>query len=265
MTTPPKLSTARAIADVSAGMILATVEIAAPPERVFRALSSDEITQWWGSPDLYRTTEYWADLRVGGSWRASGRGADGKPFSVGGEFLEIDPPRALVQTWKPEWDGGHETTLRYTLAAIPGGTRVTIRHEGFAGRPDSCQGHASGWERVLGWLAGHLRGAAPAPGPARRVFFFRLIGPRPTFPADMTPEESRVMAEHGAYWRELLARGTAVAFGPVAEPTGVWGLALAEVADEAEVEAIRSGDPTIKSGLGFRFEAYPLLRATYRS
>jgi uncharacterized protein YndB with AHSA1/START domain len=42
---------ARALADVNGGIILAEVEIAAPPERVFRALTqSDEIVRWWGSP-----------------------------------------------------------------------------------------------------------------------------------------------------------------------------------------------------------------------
>ena len=47
---------ARALADVNGGIILAEVEIAAPPERVFRALTqSDEIVRWWGSPDAYRT------------------------------------------------------------------------------------------------------------------------------------------------------------------------------------------------------------------
>ena len=42
----------RAVADLMEGTILATVEIGAPIEKVFRALTSDEITQWWGSPEM---------------------------------------------------------------------------------------------------------------------------------------------------------------------------------------------------------------------
>ena len=38
-------STARAVADLSEGLVLASVEIAAPPERVFRALTSKEIIE----------------------------------------------------------------------------------------------------------------------------------------------------------------------------------------------------------------------------
>jgi uncharacterized protein YndB with AHSA1/START domain len=156
MSTPLKNRAARAVADVTGGLILASVEIAAPIERVFRALTSEEITRWWGSPELYRTTGYTADLRPGGRWRAVGVGADGKEFSVDGEFREVDPPRKVVQTWRYAWDGGGETMLTYRLETIEGGTRVTVRHEGFGDRVESCRSHEQGWERVLGWLQTHF-------------------------------------------------------------------------------------------------------------
>ena len=40
---------ARAVADVIDGLIVASVEIARTPERVFRALSSREIVDWVAS------------------------------------------------------------------------------------------------------------------------------------------------------------------------------------------------------------------------
>jgi uncharacterized protein YndB with AHSA1/START domain len=124
MSTTPLKRGARAVADTGTGTILAAVEIAAPPERVFRALTTDEVTKWWGSSDRYRTTEYTADLRPGGRWYSAGVGADGKAFSVEGEFREVDPPRKLVHTWRAAWDGGHETVVTYRLEAIDGGTRA---------------------------------------------------------------------------------------------------------------------------------------------
>lgn len=151
-----KLKSARAVADVTTGMLLASVEIAAPPERVFRALASDDITKWWGSADTYRTTKWTGDVRVGGAWLTEGIGSDGTPFSVGGEFLEVDPPRKIVQTWRAPWDGNHTTTITYRLEPIEGGTRVTVKHEGFADRAESCRGHSDGWERVLGWVSEFL-------------------------------------------------------------------------------------------------------------
>ena len=156
MTVASRKGEPRAIADLSQGLILATVDIAAPAEQVFRALVSEEIVNWWGAPDSYRTTKWTGDLRVGGTWRTDGIGADGKPFSVGGEFVEIDPPRKLVQTWRPDWDGGNVTTVTFRLEPIAGGTRLTLRHEGFAERAEACTRHTEGWERVLGWLRDHF-------------------------------------------------------------------------------------------------------------
>ncbi|HWE28367.1 MAG TPA: SRPBCC domain-containing protein [Polyangia bacterium] len=153
-------SQARAVADLSAGKIVATVEIAAPIARVFAAITdADAIPRWWGSADTYRTTSHTADLRPGGKWRSVGVGRDGHEFSVGGEFLTIEPPRLLVQTWNPSWDE-HPTTITYRLEPLAdGGTRVTVRHEGFGDRTESCKSHGEGWERVLGWLAAYASGA----------------------------------------------------------------------------------------------------------
>lgn len=154
MTAIPR-GAARAVADISAGLILASVEIAAPPERVFEALTTAELARWWGSRETYRVERFTIDLRPGGAWRSEGRGADGHAFAVGGVVLEVEPPWLLVQTWNPEWGGGGESVLRYRIEPIPGGSRVTVRHEGFRVAGDT-ESHAAGWEHVLGWLAAHL-------------------------------------------------------------------------------------------------------------
>ena len=57
-------------------------------------------------------------------------------------------------------------------------------------------------------------------------FVFRLIPPRPSFPVDMSAEERAVMAEHVAYWRTLAAAGQALAFGPVNDPAGPYGIGI---------------------------------------
>jgi uncharacterized protein YndB with AHSA1/START domain len=244
---------ARAVADITEGVVLATVDIDVPPERVFKALTTSELTKWWGSAELYRTTKFEIDLKPGGRWRTEGVGADGSPFHVEGEVLEVDAPHRLVQTWKQSWDAGPATTITYTLAAIPTGTRVTVRHTGFVGRAQSCEGHSNGWARVLDWLGGHL---AAAPADVRH-FFVRLISPRPTFMQDMTPDERAIMQEHGMYWRGKLAEGVAVAFGPVVDPKGPWGLGLINARDEAEVRAFEAADPA-KTKLGMHYEILPM-------
>ncbi|RWA69424.1 MAG: ATPase [Mesorhizobium sp.] len=248
----------RAIADVSAGTILATVTIAVPPERVFRAITAeDQVPLWWGADDMYRTTKHTADVRPGGTWRSEGKGADGHEFHVGGEYIEVEPPRRLVMTWKAPWDGDHVTTVIYTLEAVENGTRLTLRHDGFGARHDSCRDHGSGWERVLGWLGDFLAKEIGARPPS--VFHCRLIPPRPDFAFTMSEEERALMNAHADYLRGRLRDGTMMLAGPVADPAGPWGLLILRAGSEAEARAVTDGDPVARSGRGFRYEILPMM------
>ncbi len=133
--------------------ILAEAFIAAPRERVFTAITDPrQMLQWWGQSGMYRTTECEIDLRVGGQWRTAGAGADGKTFTVEGEYREVDPPRAVAYTWKPSFFPGSESLVRWELEKEGAGTRVRIHHSGFAGTPGGAQSHGEGWVRVLGWV-----------------------------------------------------------------------------------------------------------------
>lgn len=67
------------------------------------------------------------------------------------------------------------------------------------------------------------------------------------------------MVAHGAFWQHQADQGRALAVGPVADPAGIWGLALVEVADEAEAEALAAEDPVIAARLGFAYAVLPLL------
>jgi uncharacterized protein YndB with AHSA1/START domain len=144
-------SKARAVADLGEGVILATVEIAAPPERVFRALTSKEVCEWWVRPGVFDTREWTGDVRVGARWRASGMG-NGRPYVLEGEFLEVDPPRKLVHTWIAAGAPGAPTTVSYLLEPLDGGTRITLKHSGI-GAPQICTNTSVGWETSFDRLA----------------------------------------------------------------------------------------------------------------
>ena len=140
--------------------------IAAPPARVFQAITDPaQTTQWWGQKGLYRITKSHADVRPGGTWYTSGVGSDGTEFTVSGTYLEIDPPRLLVHTWIPSYSGLQETTVRWELEPhevhglhgsgthrVGTGTMVRVRHSGFAGHLEQAQSHQNGWGASLGWL-----------------------------------------------------------------------------------------------------------------
>ena len=90
--------------------VIAEIFIAAPPARVFQAISDpSQLPKWWGQTGLYHVTKSTMDVRPGGKWRSDGVGADGKTFYVEGEYLEVDPPRLLVHTWIASYSGPEKT------------------------------------------------------------------------------------------------------------------------------------------------------------
>lgn len=220
-------------------------------------LTTEELTKWWGSAEMYRTTKFAIDLRPGGTWRSDDVGDDGKPFHVEGEVLEVDPPRRLVQTWKPSWDDAPGTKVIYTLEPIETGTRVTVKHSGFTSA-SSCEGHGAGWEHVLEWLGGFVQ-----PAPELRYFMCKLLPPRATFMQDMNAAERTAMQAHAAYWRVKLAEGAAIAFGPVADPAGGYGLGILAVPDEATLRTFQGADPAIVAKLGLRYETTPTVTVVH--
>ena len=150
--------------------VVVEIFVAAPPARVFEAITDPKQTaQWWGQKGMYRITESQADIRRGGVWSTSGVGDDGTKYTVQGKYLEVDPPRLLVHTWNPSYQSLPETVVRWELEAQPmhglqargpqrvgTGTLVRIRHSGFAGNMEAVKSHGEGWKRVLAWMLGFV-------------------------------------------------------------------------------------------------------------
>jgi hypothetical protein len=105
--------------------------------------------------------------------------------------------------------------------------------------------------------------AAPSP-PGDRFFFCRLVPPRPSFALDMRPEELAAMQRHVGYWTALLQRGTALVFGPVADPAGPWGLGVLRVREGESLDTFIGEDPAIQAGIGLRYETLPMMKAVAR-
>jgi uncharacterized protein YndB with AHSA1/START domain len=141
--------------------IVETITIDAPRAAVFAALTEpDQLTAWWGSDDSYRCATMERDLRAGGAWNTTGRGSDGKPFSVAGVYRIVEPPARLEFTWRYDWHDGAtdapETIVRYDLAEHGAlATALTVTHSGFTS-PGDRDDHVRGWKTVLGWLRGYL-------------------------------------------------------------------------------------------------------------
>ena len=133
--------------------IVQQITIDAPASAIFAALTDpQQLPQWWGEDGMYHVTTMESDLRVGGRWKSSGTGSDGKPFAVHGIYRVIDAPRVLEYTWNYDWDDANaETVVHYELEERDGATHLRVTHTGFV-TVESRDGHDNGWVRVLGWL-----------------------------------------------------------------------------------------------------------------
>jgi hypothetical protein len=67
------------------------------------------------------------------------------------------------------------------------------------------------------------------------------------------------MERHAAYWSGKATQGIAIVFGPVMDPSGVYGIGVYQVRDEAEMRDLLQHDPA--KGL-LRYEVVlPMARA----
>ena len=106
----------------------ASVQIAAPPQRVWEALTTPaQIKQWFFG------VETQTDWQVGS--RLVHRGEyQGKPYEDSGEIVQIEPPRVLVHThWSP-MSGlpdrpEHHQRVTWTLDGSDGTTTLTVAED----------------------------------------------------------------------------------------------------------------------------------------
>jgi uncharacterized protein YndB with AHSA1/START domain len=142
--------------------IIREIIIKAPAERIFEALTDPrQRVRWWGSEGKFQMTHMESDLRPGGAWLMSGIGADGRRFSVRGEYRSIERPRLLEFTWLPSWQENAPLTLvRFDLDEKDGLTTVRLTHSGLTTRR-SRESHR-GWPQILARLQSYTEGNVPS-------------------------------------------------------------------------------------------------------
>lgn len=114
------------------GVVRTTIDIAAPPARVFRALTDPGERAAW--------------------WRDSAGAPVAAESSLPGTCRVLDPPHVLEHTWPEGGDDGAPATVRYELAPalVDGapGTQLTVTHTGPAVTACADAGRAGGVERL---------------------------------------------------------------------------------------------------------------------
>lgn len=142
-----------------------TIEIAAPPERVWRALTnSTELSAWF---QVTIEGEIAAGSEV---WMTSVHEQHaGTRFRV--RFVELTPPRRFVWEWCPgavdpkvDYSREPNTTVTFTLEPSGTGTRLSVAETGFdrvslSRRAKVYSDNSQGWTEVLGWLRRYVEAA----------------------------------------------------------------------------------------------------------
>ncbi len=126
-----------------------SIDIAASPESVFAALTTD-VASWWGPPycDENDVTDIVLELRLGGMfYETYGAGQGWIWGRVAGfetnKWLEIDGPMGL--------QGAVKGSIKYTLEPKGTGTRLTLSHHAIGlFDPEAQEMYSGGWTDLLG-------------------------------------------------------------------------------------------------------------------
>ena len=134
------------------------IEIQAPPERVWRALTDVRELAEWFQVTIEGTLENGGDV-----WMTSVHPQHaGQRFRV--HVVDMTPPRRLVWQWHPgEVDPGidysreAQTTVTFTLEPSGRGTKLSVSEAGFdeialARRAKVYEDNSQGWTEVMVWL-----------------------------------------------------------------------------------------------------------------
>ena len=134
-----------------------SIDINAPPERVYRALTdAAEVSEW------FRMKVEGPLVEGKETWMTSAPEHGSQRFAV--KVVKLIPPRSVVWQWHPgaidpNFDYSKEpmTTVTFTIEPAGAGTRLTVSETGFDllaldRRARAHADNAQGWTEVTVWL-----------------------------------------------------------------------------------------------------------------
>lgn len=132
----------------------ATTEIAAPADRVWKALTDpDEIKQWMFGSQVETDWEPGSPIRWKGEFQ-------GKSYEDKGEVLEVEPGKRLSVTHFSPLTGQDDVpenyhTVTYALDERDGGTTVRLTQDN-ASSQDEADHSAQTWQQMLDGIKAHV-------------------------------------------------------------------------------------------------------------
>ena len=140
------------------------IHIATTPEALWNALLDPDTTEQY-----YFGTRFEGEATAGAAYAYQGAGGT----LLDGEIVEAVPYERLVMTFRPLFnleEGDDPASLNtsrvtYTIAWEDGICKLTLEHDQLR-EPDTVDGYASGWARILSGLKTWLETGRPLEGNA---------------------------------------------------------------------------------------------------
>jgi uncharacterized protein YndB with AHSA1/START domain len=134
----------------------AAVDVAAPPERVWQALTDpEEIAAYMMGSQVETTWEVGSPITWNGEW-------EGKAYQDKGEVLEFAPPQRLVVTHYSPMTGQDDVPenyhrVQYDLTPTTAGTRLELTQDGNES-PAQAEEFSATWQGMLDGLKRTVEG-----------------------------------------------------------------------------------------------------------
>jgi uncharacterized protein YndB with AHSA1/START domain len=142
-----------------------TIEVQAPPDRVWRVLTNAaDLSTWFHMTvegEIVEGAEVWMTTQHPGH--------EGHRFAV--RITEMTPPRRFAWQWHPgavdpgvDYSREPWTTVTFTLEPSGSGTRLSVAETGFneialARRAKVYQDNVQGWTQVIVWIQQYAEAA----------------------------------------------------------------------------------------------------------
>ena len=127
-----------------------TTYIKTTPEKLWKAITNPEFArQYWGGHVNV------SDWKKGSTWRHEDTN-NGNALRLGGEVLEIAPPKRLVLSWVDPQDATDASRVSFDIDVVAGLVRLVITHGGFKVESEMAGKVSMGWPLVLSSLKSFL-------------------------------------------------------------------------------------------------------------
>jgi uncharacterized protein YndB with AHSA1/START domain len=125
-------------------------------EKLWEAITRPELTRLY-----YHGTEVESDFQVGSRIDYMHEKDGQRVSALTGEILEVEPGRRLVHTFSFPSNDDAPTTVTYEIEPAKDTVKLTVVHEGFAGRTRTYESTSDGWWPIVNGIKTLLETGEP--------------------------------------------------------------------------------------------------------